>query len=163
MKENLKEIKPGIGLGLLHFGFSQDAVRDLLGEPDEIELDEMEPVEIEIESGENQSITWHYDELDISLGFEKEYQWRLSTISVTDNFYQIAGEALVGMDEKSLMKKLSGLKIDDLVSIDQEDLEEQQELLISENSSLFFWLEEGHLLEIQFSPKFDENDHPIWP
>jgi hypothetical protein len=158
MKENLKEIKPGIGLGVLQFGFTQDVVRELLGEPDEIELDEFEEP-----SEDNQSITWHYDELDISIGFEKEYQWRLSTISVTDAFYQIAGEALIGMDEKGLMKKLSGLKIEDLVAIDQEDLDEEQELLISEKSSLFFWLEAGQLLEIQFSPIFDENDQPIWP
>ena len=119
--------------------------------------------EFEEPSEDNQSITWHYDELDISIGFEKEYQWRLSTISVTDAFYQIAGEALIGMDEKGLMKKLSGLKIEDLVAIDQEDLDEEQELLISEKSSLFFWLEAGQLLEIQFSPIFDENDQPIWP
>ena len=158
MKENLKEIKPGIGLGLLHFGFTQDGVRDLLGEPDEIELDEFEE-----ESEEGQSVTWHYDELDISIGFEKEYNWRLSTISVTDDFYHLQGEALVGLDEKSLMKKLSALKIDDLVAIDQEDLDDNQELLISEKSSLFFWLEDGHLLEIQYSPQFDQNDRPIWP
>lgn len=158
MKENLKEIKLGIGLGVLHFGLTQDGVRELLGEPDEIELDE-----IETDDEESQSVSWHYDELDISLGFEIEYQWRLSTISVTDDFYQLAGEALIGLEEKSLMKKLSSLKIDDLVAIDQEDLDEEQELLISEKSSLFFWLEAGQLLEIQFSPIFDENDQPVWP
>ena len=119
--------------------------------------------EFEEESEEGQSVTWHYDELDISIGFEKEYNWRLSTISVTDDFYHLQGEALVGLDEKSLMKKLSALKIDDLVAIDQEDLDDNQELLISEKSSLFFWLEDGHLLEIQYSPQFDQNDRPIWP
>ncbi len=153
MKENLKSIKPGKGLGVLHFGYSQDKVRELLGEPDEIET----------ESEDNETVTWHYDEFDLSLGFEKEYQWRLSTISVTDEFYEIEGKALIGSDEASLMKQLSQLKIDDLVAIDQEDLDETQELLICENMSLFFWLEEGFLSEIQFSPFYDENDNPLWP
>ena len=56
----LKNITPGIGLGVLRFGMTREQIKQLLGAPDEIVNEEAD------------SETWHYDELDLSLNFDQE-------------------------------------------------------------------------------------------
>ena len=57
------EIRIGIGLGNIRFGSSKPAIKKILGEPNEIDT-----VDVPIDSEEISIEQWHYDELELSLG-----------------------------------------------------------------------------------------------
>ena len=77
MKQEIKNIQFGIGLGIIKFGMSRDQVKIILGEPNEKELHYDEDANIDA------SELWHYDDLDISISFDQEEDWKLVTLAVT--------------------------------------------------------------------------------
>lgn len=158
MKDNLKEIKAGIGLGQLKFGMSRDEVKKLLGEPDEIESYSY--------AEEDQDLTesWHYDELELSLGFDGEEDWKLTTISVTSDFYELKNKRLMGLSKEDLLTALSELDFADLDIDDWESDDNTEQTLISSDSfGMGFWVEDGFLIEIQWNPLFSDEDTIVWP
>jgi len=108
MKENLKSINLGEGLGDLVFGMSREEVREMLGEPTEIDGN---PFDDKV--GERTE-SWHYDELKLSLSFQEPLEWELDTISVTDSFYEIEEQSLIGKKLKLVKGILEELDITDL-------------------------------------------------
>ena len=86
MKNQIKEIIFGVGLGDLKFGMTRDEAKKLLGKPDEIENlpGFEEEVNDELES-------WHYDENEFSIVFDADYDWRLVSIAVSDPFFTLNG------------------------------------------------------------------------
>lgn len=62
MKNNIKEINFGEGIGELKFGMTKDQVSSLLGKPDEIE--NIPGIDEEVN---DDLVSWHYDNLEISL------------------------------------------------------------------------------------------------
>ena len=69
MKENLKEIRIGKGLGTLTFGNTRQQVKAMLGEPTDIEKYSLS------DTDDDSTESWHNDELDISLYFDEENDW----------------------------------------------------------------------------------------
>ena len=158
MKQETKDIQFGIGLGVLKFGMSREQVKTILGEPNEKELHYDEDINVDA------SELWHYDDLDVSISFDQEEDWKLVTLAVTSNFYQLNGKSLIGLSKKALMAELKTSQIEDL---DIEDLSSEDSpnhvLLSSLSLGVNFWLDAGILEEIQWGPDFIDDDTIKWP
>ncbi len=150
MKENLKFINLGSGLGDILFGMSREAVRKILGDPTEIDDNPFK------EEMGHRTETWHYDELKVSLSFQEPLEWELDTISVTDNFYEINNQSLIG---KSMMAVKTALEKMDITDLEMEDHSEDDDVkhtLLSSDSYLSnFWFDNNILAEIQWGPEDD--------
>ncbi|PLX19084.1 MAG: hypothetical protein C0599_11365 [Salinivirgaceae bacterium] len=153
----LKEIKAGIGLDNIKFGMFRDDVKNILGEPDEIDNHTDN-------EDEGQTESWHYDELELSISFEEVDDMRLFSIAVSGEHYEFNGKKLIGSKKPQLLKDLKDLNITDLKEEAWEtDDETKQELIFSEDLSLNFWMEDYELSEIQFGPLFEGEETIKWP
>jgi hypothetical protein len=74
----LKEIKAGIGLDNIKFGMLREDIKNLLGEPDEIDTHTDN-------EDEGQTESWHYDDMELSISFEEIDGMRLFSIAVSGN------------------------------------------------------------------------------
>lgn len=159
MKEIIKEIKSGFGLGNLKFGMDRNEVKKMLGEPNEIEKYSY------TEKTENLTETWHYDDLELSLDFDEEDEWKLGTISVTSEFYKLKNRNLIGLNKNELLSVLNELKIEDLEFEDWSSEESPEHTLIASDSlGINFWLDSEILNEIQWGPLFEDDEETIiWP
>ena len=171
MRKELKDIRPGQGLGLLKFGMTRHQVRMLLGEPDEMDAlvyneegsDEVDAL-VYNEEGSDAGEAWHYDTLELSVSFDRHADWKLVSMAVSSPEYTFNGTPLIQLNKTELLRQLKMLGISDL---DQEDLSTSDapnyHLLSSEGLCINFFLEEDKLSEIQWSPLFEEDDTIIWP
>ncbi len=148
------EIIPGVGIGQLKFGLSRTEAEALLGKPDEVEKYSHssfhdEPTE-----------AWHYDELELSLGFDESDDWRLVNIATTSEQCQIDGNKLFGHSHLALMNLLKSLGFDDL---EAEETKGGQKLVTSDEKAINFWIENGELTEVQIGPFYKNEDTVAWP
>ncbi|MBS1588257.1 MAG: hypothetical protein JST52_01455 [Bacteroidetes bacterium] len=142
---NLKEINIGIGLGDLKLDSPRETVEVLLGKPFEKEKYNLSELD------DDATEAWHYDEQDLSLSFDEENNWLLTSIAVSSDQYTLDGVALVGKSKK-----------DALLFIDKKgwkDVEEDEEIANEEpgnsllhinDANMSFWFVEDVLTEIQF-------------
>lgn len=158
MDQKIQEIKSGEGLGQLKFGMSTNQVKQLLGEPDEVETYSYETEEGEL------SETWHYDEHELSISFDEEENWKLVSIAISAPEVTFKGQKLIGMKRDELIKILEGLEIGPLEFEDWSSAESPNHKLISaEEVEINFWLDDDELSEIQLGPLFDNDDDIKWP
>lgn len=160
MKENLREIHIGQGLGNLRFGISRDEVINELGQPSDKEVyDLTDDPDLE----DDRTEAWHYDDLNISLSFDEVSQWKLTSIAVSSDDFTLEGKALVGRKKAELLEDFSKrqwgeIEEDDEVGADQSG----QSLVYVEGASLSLWFEDNVLSEVQWGPYI--KDHEIvWP
>ncbi len=155
MKKELKDIKPGVGLGNLKFGMTKAEVKLMLGEPTFIDKYSHSDSDVDLTE------SWDYEELELSLSFDEDEDWRLTMMSVTSKHYQLEGISLIGMKEKYLLQKLETF---DLGALDVELTETSgQKVIEVEEQSINFWLVDNVLDEIQWSPFFLDDDTIKWP
>ncbi len=147
-------IIPGTGLGTIKFGFSREQVKSLLGEPDEVDE------EVEGHIRKEKSEAWHYDDLELSLGFEESDGWRLGSLSVTSDEYLLHGKALIGLNRLEAIRALNGMGMDDL---EYDNLDPDQDMIASESTGIILWLDEGRVSEIQWSPLLVDDYTIEWP
>ncbi len=158
MKKALKDIKPGFGLGNLKFGMTKAEVKLMLGEPSFI--DEYSHTD----SDEDLTESWEYDELELSISFDEEEGWKLIMISVNSDFYELEGVSLIGLGEKELLRKLEAINLGKLNLEDSSEYDGQDQKVIEiDDKSINFWLKDGVLDEIQWSPLFLDDDTIVWP
>ena len=158
MKTALKEIKPGYGLGNLKFGMKKAEVKLMLGEPSYIDAYSHS------DSDHDLTESWQYDDLQLSLSFDEEENWKLTMISVSDNFYELESTSLIGLNEENLLKQLSLMNLEDVALEDcSEDDSENHKLIEIDEKSINFWFVDGILDEIQWSPLFIDDDTIKWP
>ncbi|MFB6317330.1 hypothetical protein [Saccharicrinis sp. FJH54] len=149
--QNIQNIIIGQGLGDLRFGMSMDEVRDILGDPDEIEK------YTDDEEDDNLTETWHYDEQELSLSFDEMTGWILVTIAVSSVDYAFEGLKLIGLSYDSVMQKVKKLELGDMVSEDITDDEGLKQKLVSfDDVAVSFWFEEDLLSEIIWAPVWDD-------
>ena len=158
MKKALKEIKYGYGLGNLKFGMTKYEVKLMLGEPSYI--DEYS----HSDSDNDLTESWQYDELELSISFDEEEDWKLTMMSVNSNFYEFEGKSLIGKSEKDILADLASLNIEDtyLEDVSERDGENHKVIEI-DDKSINFWFIDGVLDEIQWSPLFIDDDTIKWP
>jgi len=157
MKEHLKDIRPGIGLGSLVFGNTREQVRALLGEPSEVEryaLSEFEDDETE---------AWHYDELFLSLSFDQEHDWKLSSLAVSSDEYTLEGESLVGRKKDEILEEFRKRQWGEPVEDEEISREDPRNSLYHvEQGSLSLWFEDDEVTEVQIGPHV-RDEEVIWP
>ncbi|MCK0132516.1 outer membrane protein assembly factor BamE [Flavobacteriaceae bacterium F08102] len=153
----MNTIKEGIGLGKLKFGMSRNEVESILGQPEEIETHSFPDDEYAAEN-------WHYDELEVSLGFEEIEDWRLVTLAITAENFTFRRFHPIGMSKKEFINVLSEEGIFDL---EHEDVSSEDypnhEILSSDSLQMNFWFEEDVLSEVQWGPFFTDEDVIQWP
>lgn len=156
---NLSSIEEGQGLGDLKFGLKREDVEALLGAPDE-----KESFSYSEDEDEDLTENWHYDDLELSISFDEEDDYRLGTISVTSNRYLLKGFSPIGLSKEELQTKLAEHGTDDLEYEDWSSEESPaHELLASDSLGINFWFDENELSEIQWGPLFLDEETIIWP
>jgi len=153
------DIKPGIGIGEIKFGLRRAQVVKVIGRADEIEEDKYE------EDGQLiKSEDWHYDEYEMSLSFDEDENWLLTTIAISSGQVTLAGVPMMGMGEAGLVDILRNMGIEDLEYEDLSDRDNPNTLRVSSDEyGISFWFEEGELTEIQCSPLLNEHGEIDWP
>lgn len=156
--EELGEIKLGQGIGSIKFGMTRDQVKKILGEADDVDSYSLDNSDTDL------SEAWEYDEFQLSLSFDEEDDWKLSTLATASSNYLFKGKKLIGLEQNNLIKELKSLGIEDLKVEDCSSTEFPDHILIEvESLSLNFWLDDGILEEIQWAPLFDKDECIIWP
>ena len=150
MRDKLQNIEFNKGLGELLFGMTRDEVKELIGEPFEIE--KHEGVESNDMSAEE---IWHYDQLELSIGFEEMEDWTLMSISVTSGDYKINDVSLIGKTLESVSADLEKWGILDFEISDFPE-EENQKVLLSDFLGMIIWFDDNIANEISWSPLHDE-------
>ena len=154
----LKEIKAGEGLGDIKFGMTRSQVKKLLGEPSEIEKFSYSDEEDDL------SESFHYDELELSAGFDEDSDWRLVTLAVSSPDYEFMNKKLIGVDRDSLLATLELLGIRNLeYETDPSEESPDSILITSKEKGITFWLEDGVVSEIQWGPIYINEETIIWP
>jgi len=158
MKKALKEIKPGFGLGNLKFGISRAEVKLMLGEPSTIDTYS------NTDSDKDLTESWEYKDLNISLSFFEEEDWKLLMISIFSDFYQLEGKSLIGLNKKIIGAELKKVNLGEIYIEDCSETDfEDEELIEVEEKSINFWFSNAILDEIQWTPFFKDDDTINWP
>jgi hypothetical protein len=147
----LENIEIGIGTGPLRFGMIRDEIKQLMGEPDEVEMFD------EPEDMLGRSEIWHYDDQEISLSFEEGEQWTLVALATSSENMKIAGKKIIGLSKEEVLKFASDFELGDM---DEEELTEEDgvssTVVSFYESGLNFWFEDDCLSEIQWGALWDE-------
>ena len=152
------EIKPGIGIGEIKFGITEEELIKLLGKPHRVKCGEY------VKNSGDLNLELIYRK-GLSFTFDSEDNFRLCTICVNDNGYKIYGRDIIGLPMnavKSFMSKQVGEvpKYEDWSSIESPD----HILLDYDSLGIFLWFNDDLLDEIQFSYLFYEDDNTVkWP
>jgi len=150
----MNKIIPGTGLDKIKFGLKPDEIERILGEPTEYDISEDDGLAI-----------LHYDNLNLSFAFSKQYENNLLSITISDKKAEIEGVTLIGDTLQEVLDKLEVLGITD-VDIDDISSDEfpDQQLMSVFEYSINFWFDSDELAEIQWGPFWDnEKDEPVWP
>ncbi|MGB0868194.1 MAG: hypothetical protein ACPGSD_01240 [Flavobacteriales bacterium] len=149
----MKTIEIGVGIEEIKFGMLKADVEKVLGKPDEIDK------ELYGENEEAMLESWHYDELDLSLGFDEDEDWKLITVAVSDSKYTLKDKALVGLKISEIIDVLNAMGYDEI------ELEEDEEIsvLYLDDQSMKIWLENQVVTEVQWGPLFQDEDTIAWP
>tara|TARA_B100000925_G_scaffold122434_1_gene90900 strand:- start:836 stop:1267 length:432 start_codon:yes stop_codon:yes gene_type:complete len=140
---SLFTIKPKIGIGDIKFNASINEFIDFFGNPDEDEL-------LNDENENFKSRILHYDNIGLSASFDEEYEWRLTSIAVSENEFQIKGVHLIGINNSTFLEKIKQLnfgKYEREVFVEDDY---SSTLYHFEDMHLSFWFENNELKEIQW-------------
>ena len=154
----LNEIIAGEGLGELKFGLSRDQVIEALGQPDETDT-------FSEEDGNGESLeSWEYLDLELSVSFTEEDDWKMCILSSTSEDVTFKGKKFIGLSESDLASTLTEMGITDLENEDYSSDETPDHVLVnSESLELNFWLNGNVVTEIQWGPLFVDDDTIKWP
>ncbi len=134
MSKVAQTILLGKGLDDLPFGASQDEVKAVLGKPEETD---------EVDLKGEKSVAWHYWELGISVNFDENQDFKLSSIDVAAPEVLLFGEALMGRSREDVKKFLDEKSLG-------ESVDEVQRGMIYPDVNLSLWFNGGDLEEIQW-------------
>jgi hypothetical protein len=158
MTTQLKEIKPGTGLGNILFGMSREQLKGILGEPEEIESTTHD------EAGEDITESWHYDEIEVSVSFEKTEDWKLCTIAVSSPDVVLNGKSPIGLSAKEITDLLKTMDVKSPVTEDWSSADAPDyHSITAEELEMVFWIEDGEVMDIQWGPYFVDEDTIRWP
>ncbi|XZF15166.1 hypothetical protein ACTHGU_03445 [Chitinophagaceae bacterium MMS25-I14] len=154
MENNMKEIRLGEGLGKVRFGMTRDEVKAILGNPAEKET-------YSLSDDGDDTEAWHYDDQDLSLSFDEENDWKLTSIAVSSDDYKLEGVGLIGLATEAV---LEALEKHGEIEEDEEIAEESPEhrLMHIDDVTISLMFENEILSELQWGP-FYKNEEVVWP
>jgi len=142
-------IRPLIGIDNVLLGSSKQSIFDILGQPDSTKSDEWPDGTI--------SESWLYPKLCLTLNFDSDDNYRLSTINLTSNEAELEGLKPVGLNINTLIEKHPSIILD-------EDLGNNVKDYMLPEKELSFWVVNDVIENITLFPEYDKsNDLPIWP
>jgi len=142
-------IRPLIGIDNVRLGSSKQSIFDILGQPGSTKSDEWPDGTI--------SESWLYPNLSLTLNFDSDDNYRLSTINLTSNEAEFEGLKLVGLNINTLIEKHPSIILD-------EDLGNNVKDYMLPEKELSFWVVNDIIENITLFPEYDKsNDLPIWP
>lgn len=145
-------IKPGIGLGNIHFGATMDECKACFGAPEDEFKEDFE--------GEGY-LTWYYDNGDMALCFEASEDHRLGTIIVYHREATLNDKKIIG---KSLDEIRSMLKKDSYTAVEEKDETAPGTTFLSvEDLECTFIFTDDRLEGVQWSYLWDDDETPRWP
>ncbi len=142
----IHDIHPGVGLGELLLGTSEELVRAQLGEP---------PTATEKDYGDGVNHRdWDYEWLSLSLSFSQDNDYRLITITTSYEWATLGESRIIGLTEAELCASDSdGLgppRFDD-------DFEEFGKDYYWDALNLSCWLTDGIVDSVTIMPLYDES------
>jgi len=141
------EISIGRGLNKILFGMLQKDIENLLGLPSKKYR------------GEFDDIYWLYNDLKITLKFEKDEEYKLGWIEVKNPNSTLFSKKLISKSTKDVIDFISG-KINDEIELNDYDSFESYTF---NNNWLEIQSEYGIVTQINFGYLFDNEDNPIYP
>ena len=154
------KIIPCVGFDKVKFGMSRDQVIKVLGQPDEIEEDQNYG-----DTPEELTTVFYYDEMGVSLSFDKEEKYRLTEISFEDDQFSL-GDIKVGMKKDAAFAAAEKAKLGEPYEDDlTDDLQDNEELesFTFEDTNVSLWFEKDILVTIQIGPDWIDDDTIKWP
>lgn len=150
MQDNIKNIIIGKGLGALTFGTTREQVLAMLGEPSEREKYTLS----ELENDDTEA--WHFDELDLSLSFDEENNWRLSSIAVSNDAYLLDGQPLIGKEKTEIVEFFASKGYTEIEEDEEVKRDDGENCLLHvDKASISLWFENDELTEMQLGPYFN--------
>ncbi|GEM_PF-184704 len=158
MKENIKKIEPGFGLGSIKFGMLPSDILEVLGRPNQIEVHSYSTDKKDLREN------WHYNDYELQLSYGSEDDWRLDLIAINSDYYSLFDLIQIGQSRTNVEKILKDKKFTNLIYEELSTLDSVDYKLITiDELSLNLWFDEGELSEIQWGPKFKDEETIIWP
>ena len=147
MKRSL-DILPTVGLGEIRLGSSREAIEQLLGLPDEIELH----AEYEV---------WRFGAY-FDLTFSAEVDYLLSCITTNNEAALLGGELIIGLTEAELLERFPFFCLDE--DLDHAEANPDEKDYICVERELSVWLVDNKVLNVSLFPAFDASgQQPKWP
>lgn len=161
-----QKLIPTVGFGQVRFGMTIDEVEQLLGKPDE-KFDEMLG-----DSPDDLSTQLLYEELGLSLSFDKAVNFRLVDIMTEDDSPMTLGDDIrlgdtydkvLAATQKADWGPMEEHDVED--DLDDDEKEEARGLTEYElpEVSVVLWFKGGRLDTIQIGPEYDDDDNIVWP
>ena len=142
-------LKPLIGIDNIVLGSSKKVIFDLLGEPDSTSSDEWPDGTI--------SESWLYSESNLTLNFDSDDNYRLSTMSSNSKEAEFEGLKLIGLNINTLIKSHPSIILD-------EDLTGGVKDYVYPEKEISFWVVNDIIENVTLFPEYDKsNDLPVWP
>lgn len=152
-------IVPGIGIGEIQYGMTEDDLIKLLGKPDKIDVEEY------VEgSGDWHRVLW-YSQRNLNFTFNKDDDFRLGTITIMGSGHKLFNKDLFNAPKSLVRTVVAGqsqelLPVEDYTELDNEP----HECLNSNALGIMFWFDSDNMSEMQCSYLFEsDNETIIWP
>lgn len=158
MKKDIHKfnILPGVGIGMIRFGMSQEDVKKILGEPIEIKTDEENDVFFKYKE---ESICQYY--------FYKENDYKLSMIEISRHKkFELFGITifLIPFNKVKKIFEERGFFFKKQYLLEEKERNYFQSLYTLEKYRIDFWVNrKNYLDEVSFSVFYDKNDRVKWP
>ena len=152
------EIKPGIGIGQIKFGISEEELVTLLGKPHSVEAGEY------VENSGDLNRKLIYQE-GLSFTFDLEDNYRLCCISIRNQGYKLFGRDLIGLP-LAIVRSFMSKQLSEIPKYEDWSSEESPNHVLLDYDSLgmLLWFNDDLLDEIQCSYLFFEDDQTVkWP
>ncbi len=151
-----KAILPHIGFGNIKFGMEEHEVSNYIGDPDETEVQSY---------GDGAEATvLYYDEIGISMSFDKEENYRLVEISFELDNFILHNAIKIGMSKEDFLAELENLDMGeyDLEDMTDEGFEDKQ-LYVFEKENINIWMDDDKVTSIQIGPEWVDDETIRWP
>lgn len=150
MKEN--EIALGKGISNIYFGYTMDQVKEIMGEPEEIEESD--------EDDEFEHKAFNYWEQGYSFFFDREDDYRLSCIQTENNEVKLFN---VNLFQASSQEVKALLQKHGVVDYETEKLETGEIRWSFEKEMLDLYFEDDQLIAINFGVFINDDLEVQWP
>ncbi|MBP5365690.1 MAG: hypothetical protein J6Y82_07180 [Bacteroidales bacterium] len=155
------KIIPCVGFDKVKFGMTRDQVIAALGNPNEIEEDQNYG-----DTPDELTTVFYYDEIGVSLSFDKEEKYRLTEMSFEDERYSLCDTIKVGMMKDAAIAAAEKAGLGEAYEDDLSDDLQEGEMLESytfEDKNVSLWFEANVLVTIQIGPDWIDDDTIKWP